>query len=277
MYSQLSEPMALDLLGTVSHELRSPLASIKGYAATLLGHEHRLAREERHQFLLAINEASDRLEIIVARLLEDSQLETGQIMLERSPVDMARLANEAIAVIQERMTASRPGCFVFGLRLENADGTSGRSVPHILADPRRLREVLDHLLENACNYSPDGGQVTVTIRPVVQPLAQGRDAPHTSGEHGPAWAPVPRTIVEVCVTDQGRGIPTEHLDKEARFTCGSRSMKLTFFQSAGIGNRLGTPSHRLSRAWRTREDADDDSTPYDVRFVIVLSQPGRIL
>ncbi len=207
------ELLKSELLGTVSHELRSPLASIKGYAATLLRHEHRLAHEERHKFLLAINEASDRLEIIVERLLEVSQLETAQITLQRSPVDMARLANEAVAVMQERMTASRPGRFVFGLRLENADGTSGRSVPLILADPRRLREVLDNLLENACKYSPEGGQVTVTIRPVVQPLAKGEDAPHTSGEHGPAWAAVPRNMLEVCVTDQGQGIPTEHLER----------------------------------------------------------------
>ena len=56
------ELLKAELLGTVSHELRGPLASIKGYAATLLRHEHRLAREERHQFLLAIHEASDRLE-----------------------------------------------------------------------------------------------------------------------------------------------------------------------------------------------------------------------
>ena len=78
-----------ELLGTVSHELRSPLASIKGYATTLLRHEHRLGREERHQFLLAITGASSRLEVIVKRLLEVSQFETDQVTLARSPVDLA--------------------------------------------------------------------------------------------------------------------------------------------------------------------------------------------
>src|SRR5690349_24822040 len=80
------ELLKAELLGTVSHELRSPLASIKGYAATLLRHERRLSREERHQFLLAINEASDRLEIIIERLLEMSQLDTKAIGLACSPV-----------------------------------------------------------------------------------------------------------------------------------------------------------------------------------------------
>jgi len=207
------ELLKAELLGTVSHELRSPLASIKGYAATLLRHEHRLAREERHQFLLAINEASDRLELIVERLLEVSQLETGQVTLQRSPVDLVRLAGEAIAVMQERMTASRPGSFVFGLCLEHANGTTGRSVPLILADPRRLREVLDQLLENACTYSPAGGAVTVTIRPLVQPAGPGEGAPRASGEPGPAWAPAARLMLEVCVTDSGQGIPPEHLTR----------------------------------------------------------------
>src|SRR5204863_533920 len=131
------ELLKAELLGTVSHELRSPLASIKGYAATLLRHERRLSREERHQFLLAINEASDQLELIIERLLELSQLETGQIAIQRSPVDVAHLASEAIAAIEERVTEHSPGRFAFNLRLEHADGTPSRSVPLILADPRR--------------------------------------------------------------------------------------------------------------------------------------------
>ena len=73
-----------ELLATVSHELRSPLASVKGYAATLLRHERRISREERHEFLLAIKEASDRLEAVIDRLLEISQLETAGITIQRS-------------------------------------------------------------------------------------------------------------------------------------------------------------------------------------------------
>ena len=106
------ELLKAELLGTVSHELRSPLASIKGYAATLLRHERRISREERHQFLLAINEASDRLEVLIGRLLEISQLETGASTINRSPVDLARLANEAIVALEERVSEQLPGRFV---------------------------------------------------------------------------------------------------------------------------------------------------------------------
>ncbi|HET8851784.1 MAG TPA: histidine kinase dimerization/phospho-acceptor domain-containing protein, partial [Ktedonobacteraceae bacterium] len=94
------ELLKAELLATVSHELRSPLASIKGYAATLLRHERRILREERHEFLLAITQASDRLESVIDRLLEISRLETGSITIERSSVDLAYLVREAIIAVE---------------------------------------------------------------------------------------------------------------------------------------------------------------------------------
>ena len=207
------ELLKAELLGTVSHELRSPLASIKGYAATLLRHERRLAREERHQFLLAITEASDRLEVIIERLLEISQFETGQVRIDRAPVDMAHLAGEAIAAIQERVEAASPRHFVFGLRLKRADSTPADAVPLIVADQRHLHEMLDNLLENAVNYSPGGGAIDVTIRPVVQthPMAKGT-APRQDGENPPDGH-VPRSMLEICVSDSGQGIPDGHLQR----------------------------------------------------------------
>lgn len=195
---QHMELLKAELLATVSHELRSPLASIKGYAATLLRHERRLAREERHQFLSAISEASDRLEIIVERLLEMSQLETGAITIERSPVDVARLAQETITSAEQGIAEQVPGHFTFKLQLEHADGTPANSVPLIMADPRRLREVLNNLLENAIKYSPGGGAVSVLVRPTM------------NGQ--PAMHPRPH-MLEICVSDTGMGIPAGHLER----------------------------------------------------------------
>ena len=209
------ELLKAELLGTVSHELRSPLASIKGYAATLLRHERRISREERHQFLLAINEASDRLEISIQRLLEMSQLETGEVMLERSPIDLAYLAAEAITAIEERVSEQHPGRFVFKLFLEHADGTPATSVPLILADPRRMREVLDNLLENAVKYSPGSGVVKVVIRPVWQVQAAQLEVPpldHDKAE-GQHSIRIPGQMLEILVCDNGMGIPVEHLER----------------------------------------------------------------
>ena len=159
-----------ELLATVSHELCSPLASVKGYAATLLRHERRISREERHEFLLAIKEASDRLEAVIDRLLEISQLEAGGITIERSSVNLAYLVREAITSIERRLGASDiqrshdksgttyslspgQGAYTFTLQLQDHLGMPTRDEPIIQADRNRLREVLDNLFENAIHYS----------------------------------------------------------------------------------------------------------------------------
>src|SRR5260370_18922296 len=111
------ELLKAELLGTVSHELRSPLASIKGYAATLLRHERRISREERHQFLLAINEASDRLEVIIGRLLEKAPLDAGALTIQRSVVDPGNLASEALCATPARPSEQLPVSLTFNLSI----------------------------------------------------------------------------------------------------------------------------------------------------------------
>ena len=203
------ELLKAELLGTVSHELRSPLASIKGYAATLLRHERRISREERHQFLLAITEASDRLEVIIQRLLEVSQLETGEVTIDRSPVDMKYLVKESIAALEESNSEKYPGRFIFKLSVDHADGTPASSVPLILADQRLIREVIDDLLENAVKFSPGGGVIKVILCPVTQV----QTALPESGEGNLQPVQISRQMLEIRVCDNGMGIPAEHLKR----------------------------------------------------------------
>ena len=224
---QEMELLKAELLATVSHELRSPLASIKGYAATLLRHERRISREERHEFLVAIAAASDRLERIIDRLLEMSQLETGTLSIECSPVDVVRLAHEAITAAERQTSTQFPGHFTFHLRLKDAAGVPSQEEPLIMADPRRLREVLDNLLENAINYSPEGGVIDVVVRPIQALLPAGKASnrerkAETLPQSDDAHIERPdvqldgqklRQLVEICVCDYGLGIPAEHLDR----------------------------------------------------------------
>ncbi len=224
---QEMELLKAELLATVSHELRSPLASIKGYAATLLRHERRISREERHEFLVAIAAASDRLERIIDRLLEMSQLETGTLSIECSPVDVVRLTHEAITAAEQQTSTQFPGHFTFHLRLKDAAGVPSQEEPLIMADPRRLREVLDNLLENAINYSPEGGVIDVVVRPIQALLPAGKasnrerkaeallksdDAHRERPDVQPDGQKL-RQLVEICVCDYGLGIPAEHLDR----------------------------------------------------------------
>ena len=219
------ELLKAELLATVSHELRSPLASVKGYAATLLRHERRISREERHEFLLAIKEASDRLEAVIDRLLEISQLEAGGITIERSSVDLAYLVREAITSIERRLGESEQEAsasdiqsrYTFSLSLLDHFGMPTRDEPIIQADRNRLREVLDNLLENAIKYSPEGGAIEVVVRPLVASgqADRSRTVPSNSDHDKkmgmPPSVPRPRHMVELCVRDNGIGIPPAHL------------------------------------------------------------------
>src|SRR6266699_3249585 len=193
------ELLKAELLATVSHELRSPLTSIK--------------------------EASDRLATLIDRLLEMSQLDTDTITIERSPVDLVHLIHEAISVAEQRLLALQTGAShvqrqcTFQLRLEDGYGRVTSDEPVIQADRRRLREVLDNLLENALTYSPEDGVVEVAVRPVVASLQAGRE--HTfSGAYlasGPGRTGLPsmqgkQEMIEIGVRDSGKGIPAEHLE-----------------------------------------------------------------
>jgi len=218
-----------ELLSSMSHELRSPLASIKAYATTLLRRDQRLSRAQRQEFLLAIDQASDRLAVVIEHLLEMAQLETGTLLLERSAVNLVPLVREAIADVKRLQgasgylnttTASGQHRGELRLRLEGRGGGPGPEELFIQADRHQLRRVLDHLLENAINYSPEGGTIDVVLRPLptyayrelsdVSPYQDddGGDGQTTSM---PATLPGDQELVEISVRDHGMAIPTEHL------------------------------------------------------------------
>lgn len=191
------ELLRAELLATVSHELRSPLTSIRGYTTTLLKHERHISREERRVFLTAINDASQRLEVLIDRLLEMSQLEMGTLEIKRSLVNLVYLVREAITALEQRLevqleqqVANKEKAYT--LRFIYDDEQTAIDTSLVLADRRRLREALDHLLENAIIYSPQGGVIEVGI--------------HSPSTHT-------QQMIELWIRDQGIGIPSEHLER----------------------------------------------------------------
>ncbi|HLJ36735.1 MAG TPA: HAMP domain-containing sensor histidine kinase [Ktedonobacteraceae bacterium] len=213
------EQLNTELLDTMSHELRSPLAAIKGYTATLLRYDKRLRREEQREFLEAIRDAADDLSIIVDRLLEMAQLETNAIQLRCSPVDMLHLATEAIDCVEHsrqyiQATSVLPGFFTFRLNVTDEQGWPTDSVPLVWADQRRIREVLDNILENAMKFSPEGGTINVTLRPITPRTPENTQ--RMNGEQSalsalPSVPDIP--MLEITIQDHGMGIANEHLER----------------------------------------------------------------
>jgi signal transduction histidine kinase len=222
------EVLPTALLANVSHELRSPLTSIQGYAETLLRLDRRTSRQQRHEFLLAIKEASEEQAVLIDRLLEMAQLDAGTVRIERATVNLARVVREAFASAEQRCGAGEQGkstpqgqrLFTLTLHLQDLQGESTSAEPLIRADRSRVREVLEHLLSNAIQYSPGGGPIDVTIRPMtVQSLAERVQNSSLAANHGQtSHLPSPRAWesqqgVDLCVRDQGMGIAAEHLER----------------------------------------------------------------
>lgn len=190
----------VELLGTVSHELRSPLAAIKGYAATLLRNGQRLPPEEQREFVETIHQASERMEAVIDRMMEMAQLEVAAPELEYHPLNFAALVQASVEHAEWEIGK-------FGRRLVLTQDVSQVSdTPAlVLGNERRLRIVLDHLLENAVNYTPDGGSITVTL------TSRHADTAPASTTHAPAGKE--KVLFEMVVRDSGRGIPPEDLQR----------------------------------------------------------------
>jgi PAS domain S-box-containing protein len=149
-----AEQLKDEFLALVSHELRTPLSSIVAHTELLL--EEDLVEEEvRHQFLEVIARNSTRLERLVGDLLFVAQLESANLSLLMTNVDIVAIATESVEAVKPR--AEQSGVeVILALPIERM---------LVNGDPGRLGQAIDNLLSNAMKYSPAGGVVTVRISP----------------------------------------------------------------------------------------------------------------
>lgn len=192
-----------ELLATLGHEFRTPLAAIKGYSSMLLRQEEQLSPEERREFVQAIQEAGQRLELLTERLLEMTNLEAGAIQLDKGIVDMLPLVQESILRAQRHVPGHLQDRVTFHTHPRDERGNPTSVVPPVRGDRRRLRTVLEHLLENALRFSPEGGRIDVILQPVLPARAA-----LFSGQQA-----LMSPFLEICVCDYGIGIPDEHLER----------------------------------------------------------------
>ena len=168
------ERLRADFLGIVSHELRTPLATIKGSTTTLLSGASDLDPAVMAQFHRIMDQQVDHMQDLIGDLLDVARIEAGALSVDPAPVDLAEIVEEARS------------------RFLGAEGSERLSIkldpelPLVMADRRRIVQVLGNLLTNAVRHSPDGSPVRVSAI---------RDVFH----------------VAVSVSDQGRGIPADML------------------------------------------------------------------
>jgi len=146
-----------EFISIVSHELRTPLTSIVG-ALKLASHEANIqvSSEQRNQLLSIALKNSTRLSEIVNDLLDLDKLQSGAMVFELQPVDLAALAVEAME--QSRTFASECGVrFVPGSLTDTI---------HVHGDPSRLNQVIVNILSNAAKFSPRDGEIIVSVRSI---------------------------------------------------------------------------------------------------------------
>lgn len=168
-------PSGMEVVSTVSHELRSPLTSVKGFTSLLLNRWDRIPDDQKQTMLQQINQDADRVTRLITELLDISRLETGRLHLRRQEVDLVALAGSVVEKV-------RHGYPDLDCSVSFAEG-----FPEVYADPDKLEQVLTNLVENAAKYgSPTGLRIEGSVAP---------------------------TEVAVAVHDRGEGIPPADLPK----------------------------------------------------------------
>jgi two-component system phosphate regulon sensor histidine kinase PhoR len=164
-----------EFVSNVSHELRSPLASVKAMVETLQAGAKNDA-EKADDFLERINEEVDRMTALVTELLELSRLESGRVEMDVEPFDLGPIV---LGVVDRLKMQADAG----GVELA-CDIPAGLST--VLGEKAKISQVLVNLIDNALRFTPNGGDVRITAK--------------RAGD-----------MVEVTVSDTGPGIPPEHL------------------------------------------------------------------
>jgi len=160
------------LLNAVSHDMRTPLASIKASAGSLLQRDVIWTDADRDEFAEAIEQQADRLDRIVANLLDLSRMEAGSLKPQLALHDVGALVEDVLERLRQQ-TARHPVAV-----------SIDPDLPPVLLDYIEIDQVLSNLVENAAKYAPDGTPIDVAARRL--------------GDH-----------VEVEVTDRGPGVPPE--------------------------------------------------------------------
>jgi signal transduction histidine kinase/CheY-like chemotaxis protein len=175
---EASERARSEFMATASHELRSPLTSIKGFAELLTrGADAAAIPARQREFVEIIGRSADRLVNLVNELLDVAWLSSNQTAVDRRPVDVGEAVRETVELLGARIAGKRQQIAI----------QIAPNLPPALADANKLRQVIGNLVTNAHLYTPEGGQI------------------HVGAEADRAW-------VRIVVADSGIGMTADEAE-----------------------------------------------------------------
>jgi signal transduction histidine kinase len=197
---QETDRLRRELISNVSHDLRTPLATLHGYVDTLLLKNEELDAAERAHYLEITQKHTRRLGTLIGDLFELSKLDSGAVPLSLETFPLAELVND---VVQDFELEARRRHIRFRMQ-------AGPDAALVHADIGLVQRVLENLIRNALDYTPEGGNITLSIESRPEQIA-------------------------VSVSDTGCGIPEEQLGSIfERFYCSDRGQNGRH-DSTGLG------------------------------------------
>ncbi|MYC38437.1 MAG: response regulator [Chloroflexi bacterium] len=226
------ERLRAEFLAMVSHELRMPLAAVKGSIATLLESAGGLDPAEMRQFFRIIADRTDHMRELIGDLLDVARIETGTLPVDPEPAEVAALVDRARNVF-----ASAGGRNQLAMEI-------APDLPLVLADRQRIVQVIGNLLSNAARHSPEDSVIRVSA------VRQGGH-------------------VEVSVADRGRGIPAEDLPRLFRRFSGTEGDDSGSGGNTGLGLAI---CKGIVEAHGGRIRAESDGPGLGARFAFTLPE-----
>ena len=263
-----------EFLGMVSHELRAPLAAIKGSAATVLGASRVLDRTEMQQFFQIIEVQADHMDNLINDLLDAGRIDSGMLSVDSKPVQVSELVEQA------RTT------FLSGGGRQTIRINLPLDLPRVMADEQRIVQVLNNLFSNASLHAPessvihvgavrDGAYVAISVTDEGQGVAPEQlpylFRKYTGGGGRPQGVGLGLAICKGLVEAHGGRIRAENVGpgQGVRFT-----FTIPLVEEAGNG-AMEAPTHRL-RADRRKPLvlAVDDDPQFLVHVRATLNDAG---
>ena len=233
------DKLRAELVSNVSHELRTPLGLIKAASTTLLRQDVDFPSTTQQKILKGISSEADRLEQLVANLLDISKLDNNRFFLNRDQVDLNVLVTAAVDAIRVTL-------------LEQHDASHrlvvNPSATPVLApvDAAKIEQVLGNLLENAVRYSPEGGTVVVDV------CACGGQC-------------------ELRVTDQGIGIALDQQERVFDRFFRAPDVRVQRIRGAGLGLAICREIVRAHGGTLTLTSTPDEGSTFTVRLPQTVS------